>query len=242
MAEKEKKDQETSEEKSKQSKKSDSPLMTYVIVAVGALAVTIASMMALVQPPASNEAGDDEEYASDEYEESGEDSDKADKAEMNVEDIFSGLADLSFLNDTLFSSPEGSIVNADGTISTNGGTMGAKDSLTATQWIEKEKKALALEKTAQDRRERELNLREREIDQKLTKFQQIEASKYNDLAKLYDGMKPEQVARLIIKLDDKTIVAILPRMKRANASKILGLMPPERGARISREMIAYSGK
>ena len=236
MVEEEKKDQETSEQKPRKSK---SPLMTYVIVAVGALVITIGSMLALIKPPAANEADDDDGYASDEYEESGVDSDEED---MDVEDIFSGLADLSFLEATPFSNHEESIVNEDGSISSNGEMINEKDTLTAEQWIEREKKTLAAEKVAQDRRERELNLRERDIDQKLTKLQQIKASKYNDLAKLYDGMKPEQVARLIIKLDNKTIVAILPRMKRANASKILGLMPPERGARISREMIAYSGK
>lgn len=236
MIEEEKKDQETSEQKPK---KSNSPLMTYVIIAVGTLAITIGSMLALIKPPVANEAGDDDGYASDEYEEAGEDSDKED---MEVEDIFSGLADLSFLEATPFSNPKETIVNEDGSISSNGEMVNEKDTLTAEQWIEREKNTLATEKAAQDRRERELNLRERDIDQKLTKLQQIEASKYNDLAKLYDGMKPEQVARLIIKLDNKTIVAILPRMKRANASKILGLLPPERGARISREMIAYSGK
>ena len=213
MAEEEKKDQETPEKKTKKSK---SPLMTYVIVAVGTLAVTIGSMLALVKPPEANEVGDEDEYASEEYEESDEDSDKED---TDVEDIFSGLADLSFLDDTLFSKPEGSLVNEDGSISSNGAKMGEKDTLTAAQWFEREKKILADERAALDRRERELKMREREIDKKLTKFQHIEASKYNDLAKLYDGMKPEQVARLIIKLDNKTIVAILPRMKRANASR-----------------------
>ncbi|MCH6559503.1 hypothetical protein IH799_04000 [candidate division KSB1 bacterium] len=73
MVEEEKKDQEISEQKTKNSK---SPLMTYVIVAVGALAVTIGSMLAIVKPPAATEVGDEDEYASHEYEESEKDSDK----------------------------------------------------------------------------------------------------------------------------------------------------------------------
>ena len=116
------------------------------------------------------------------------------------------------------------------------------DSLAAVDWLEKEKKRLAKWEKDLKSKAKKLEAREREVNKKLKQIDQAKASRLTALAKLYDSMKQDQVARMLVKLDDETIVSILPRMKTANASKVLGLLPPDRGARISRKMITLSNK
>jgi flagellar motility protein MotE (MotC chaperone) len=53
-------------------------------------------------------------------------------------------------------------------------------------------------------------------------------------------MEPRAVAKLMANLDDETIVSILPRMKSKNASAVLALLPPQRGARLSKQMITIA--
>ncbi len=53
----------------------------------------------------------------------------------------------------------------------------------------------------------------------------------------YDGMKAQDIAKLFANLSDDVIISLIPRMKPANASKILALLPPKRAARLSTKMI-----
>jgi flagellar motility protein MotE (MotC chaperone) len=50
-------------------------------------------------------------------------------------------------------------------------------------------------------------------------------------------MDARTVANMMANLDDTTIVSLLPRMKQKNASQVLGLMPPQRAAKLSKQMI-----
>jgi flagellar motility protein MotE (MotC chaperone) len=88
-----------------------------------------------------------------------------------------------------------------------------------------------------DKREKELEKLEYKVNQGLMKIGQAESARIINLARLYDGMKPEAVAQLFANLSDEVILSLLPRMKSANAAKILALMPPKRAARISTQMI-----
>lgn len=107
-------------------------------------------------------------------------------------------------------------------------------------WIEKEKKRLAtLEKALNEKAER-LEALDRSITQKLKRAEAIESERVASLARLYDGMKPEESAPVIFRLADTTIIKILPRMKSQNAAKVLALLPPEMSARLSRQMITLS--
>ena len=240
--------------------KPKSDMMMYIIVGVGALVVTMGVMLGLV-------SGGHKPVA-----ESSEDSQAEGTAEQAAEptedpetpDIFSELEDLSFLADTGFGelsdSPEERLAaskksrksghgktgksNQGNAEATAGGAsqMNADDSLAALSWLEAEKKKLKESNKALDEKARRLEALERSVNQKLTKIDQAEAARLNGLAKLYNGMKADKVAKMMVKLDDKTIVAILPRMKSAQAAKILGMLPPSRGARISKEMITLSAK
>lgn len=118
-----------------------------------------------------------------------------------------------------------------------GSEMTPEDSVDTLSWIQKEMARLAEEKMLLEKQRKELQAMEYKVDQSLVKIQQAESARIINLARLYDGMKPEQVAKLFGSLDDDVIIAILPRMKPANAAKILAVLPPKRAARISTQMI-----
>ncbi len=116
--------------------------------------------------------------------------------------------------------------------------LNPQDSVDTLSWIEKEMADLALEKNTIAIQRKELEALQYKIDQGLIKIEQAESTRMIKLARLYDGMKANEVTKLFANLSDEMIVSILPRMKAANASKILGLMPPKRAARLSTEMVS----
>ncbi len=118
--------------------------------------------------------------------------------------------------------------------------MSEEDSIDAARWLENEKAALAKREEELAARERELKMLDKKVSQKLLTLEQAEATRINNLAKLYDGMDARSVAALMANLDDKTVVMILPRMKIKNASQVLALLPPKRGAKLSRQMITIA--
>ena len=113
----------------------------------------------------------------------------------------------------------------------------ARESVAALSWINGEKDKLRDKEKALSLREIDLNKKEQEVSRKLIKVEQVTASRITDLAKLYDGMDARTVANMMANLDDTTIVSILPRMKQKNASQVLGLLPPQRAAKLSKQMI-----
>lgn len=118
--------------------------------------------------------------------------------------------------------------------------MSVEDSIEKADWLEQETAKLAERKATLDKRERELKRLDQEVTQKLLKLEQAETARISTLAKLYDGMDPRAVAQLMANLDNETIVSILPRMKIKNASAVLALLPPQRGAKLSKQMITIA--
>jgi len=114
------------------------------------------------------------------------------------------------------------------------------DSTQAVNWIEQEKTRLADREKELDARDKQLNVRESQVKQKMLVLEQAESSRIAKLAKLYDGMDANVVAKLVANLDDETVVALLPRMNTKNASAVMGLMPPVRAARLSKQMITIA--
>jgi len=115
--------------------------------------------------------------------------------------------------------------------------MTPQDSVDTLNWLDKELAKLDESKANSAKQIKKLKALEYKIDQALIKIEQAESSRIINLARLYDGMRPEQVGKLFENLSDKAIMAILPRMKSANAAKIMAIMPPKRAARISTKMI-----
>lgn len=122
------------------------------------------------------------------------------------------------------------------------GRMTKEDSLQQVNWLEKEKAALAGREKDLNTRQKELDRLEKEVNKKLLNLEQVESARTAQLAKLYDGMDARSVAQLMANLDDKTVVSILPRMKLKNASAVLQLLPAQRAAKLSKEMITIADK
>lgn len=120
--------------------------------------------------------------------------------------------------------------------------MSAEDSIDAARWLEGEKAALDLREKDLAGRERELKVLDKKVSQKLLTLDQARTNRVSSLAKLYDGMDSRSVAALMANLDDATVVSILPRMKTKNASQVLALFPPKRGANLSKQMITIAEK
>jgi len=119
--------------------------------------------------------------------------------------------------------------------------MTAEDSLEEVNWLDKEKATLASRQSVLDKRQKELEALDRSVSQKLTTLEQAESTRISQLARLYDGMDPRSIAKLVANLDNATVVAILPRMKPKNASQVLALMPPKRAAALSKQLITIAG-
>ena len=120
--------------------------------------------------------------------------------------------------------------------------LSSEDSIEQVNWLESEKTRLAEWETKLNARQRELDITDKKVSQKLLKIEQAESAKVSNLAKLYDGMDPRAIAKVMANLDDATVVSILPRMKLKNASAVLSLMPAKRGARLSKKMITIAEK
>lgn len=118
--------------------------------------------------------------------------------------------------------------------------MTEEDSVTAAKWLETEKAKLAQERKVIDERLEELEKQEYRLKQLIAKKNQMQSARVASLARLYDGMKADQVAPLIIKLDEEQAVDILLKMKPGNAAKILGTINADRAARISTRMITLT--
>jgi flagellar motility protein MotE (MotC chaperone) len=54
------------------------------------------------------------------------------------------------------------------------------------------------------------------------------------MARLFDGMKPEDAARIMKDLGDEHVKQILLSVKKRQAAKILSALDPDRAARILR--------
>lgn len=147
----------------------------------------------------------------------------------------------------------------------DGDATGVADSLANGDYVSAYGKAAAAVEAAQeanaidtvaelaqlDKRKRELDAKEQDIAKQKQELEQLRAQietlmdkkeavaeeKLAYVAKLLDGMKPDEMSGLISNLDNPTIMAVLPRMKPQTASRVLATLPPERAAKITMELI-----
>jgi len=118
--------------------------------------------------------------------------------------------------------------------------MNAADSLKKLSWLKQEEARLTARADSLNAREKQMNVRESKIQQGIARLEQAESTRITKLAGLYDNMDATAVAKLLANLDDATVVALLPRMKPKNASNVLGLMPPARAAKLSKDMVTIA--
>lgn len=114
---------------------------------------------------------------------------------------------------------------------------GGIDTLGALSELDQRHKEIAAEEAKLDADRKELAALKAEVEQFLAQKKAIAGEKVLYLAKLLDGMKQEELGGLMVKLDDKTILAVLPSLKPQTASKVLALLPPERAAQLSTQLL-----
>lgn len=118
--------------------------------------------------------------------------------------------------------------------------LAQEDSVAMTTWLEAEKNKIAAERADLEALKKTIEAREYHLRHLIAQVDQIQATRITALAKLYDGMKPAQVAPLISKLSDEQAVQVLMNMKTASAAKILGALNADRAARISANMLTFN--
>jgi len=74
--------------------------------------------------------------------------------------------------------------------------------------------------------------------EKLAKIaKQEEAKRITKLARLYNGMKPDEAVPILNQLDDATVIAILNKMEEDQVSKIMAQLDPKRAARLTENIL-----
>jgi flagellar motility protein MotE (MotC chaperone) len=122
---------------------------------------------------------------------------------------------------------------------TAGAASGSSDT---ANWIQRETARIDTARTELEKQQKALEALDNKVNQSLIKLGQAQSARVISLARLYDGMRPDEVAKLFENLDDSLVVAILPRMKPVNAAKLLALLPPKRAAAISTQLITVAGE
>jgi len=107
-------------------------------------------------------------------------------------------------------------------------------------WIDEQKAKIQEDRTVVEVQRRELELLKIEVGNLLKQKKAFEDERIGKLAKIYDGMKAQEVAAMMNNLDDDTVVAVLLKMSTRNAAKVLGLLNAERAARISNKLMALT--
>ena len=83
-------------------------------------------------------------------------------------------------------------------------------------------------------------LTKEEIEKKQKEAEAAERKRVSKLARVYNEMKPEAAAGIMVDLDDEIAIAVLQKMDESQAAKVLAALDPGQSARLTRSI--YSGK
>ena len=83
-------------------------------------------------------------------------------------------------------------------------------------------------------------LTKEEIEKKQKEAEAAERKRVSKLARVYNEMKPEAAADIMVDLDDEIAIAVLQKMDESQAAKVLAALDPSQSARLTRSI--YSGK
>jgi flagellar motility protein MotE (MotC chaperone) len=118
------------------------------------------------------------------------------------------------------------------------GETSYEDSIQASAWIARERERIAREDAEVTAKKRELLTLKKDLEQLLGKVQEARSERIAMMAKLYDNMESEAVAKQIANMDDRTVVMLLPQMNTRTAAKIMALIEPKRAAAITTKLLA----
>ena len=83
-------------------------------------------------------------------------------------------------------------------------------------------------------------LTQEEIEKQQKEEEAAERKRVSKLARLYNEMKPEAAADIMVDLDDEIAVAVLQKMDESQAAKVLAALDPGQSARLTRSI--YTGR
>ncbi len=238
--------------------KKKSPLM-FILVGVGAVAlIAIAAFGTLVlvggdapaesstEATSSHDSDDSHDNAGDEdHDEASEPTVAHDDLDIREDELDNLLLDIDtagLLDEVVENLAILDVANDDDALGLESPKMSESDSIAAAEWLATEEVRLAKWESTLNDRESKLSQREKDVSLKLARLEQAEAARIQQLAKMYNDMDPTAVARLMANLDNETVVAVLPRMKQKNAAAVLTLLPPVRGAKLSKMLITLAGE
>jgi flagellar motility protein MotE (MotC chaperone) len=81
-----------------------------------------------------------------------------------------------------------------------------------------------------------------EIGELIAAKEAFEEKRFEHLVKVYEGMKPEEVASLIQRLNEDMAVKLFYQMKKKKVSQILGFLHPDLAVRLSERLAALEQK
>jgi len=103
--------------------------------------------------------------------------------------------------------------------------------------IQRERRSLEVLRGELDQRIDKLSRLQKDLDQRLAIEDKQNQERIQNLVKIYQGMKPEQISALLWKLDEDIRYQVLERLKNKTISKILTLIPPEQAAEVTRRLL-----
>ncbi len=223
-------------------------MLKYVLFGVGGLvlmgAVIFVTLMFLGDKKTDTAESQTPEAETETVAEQPHDSTAPEQASVDssvTEDMLDSLGEIPDPIEQLVQNIDLMNAEADSANAQQASTAAREDSLKNVTWLDKQKAELAQRESAIAARQKELDELDRNVSKKVMRLEQSLADRVANLAKLYDGMEPEAVAKLAENLDDSLVVAIIPRMKQKNASQLLSLMPPQRAAKLSKQIITLAG-
>jgi flagellar motility protein MotE (MotC chaperone) len=124
---------------------------------------------------------------------------------------------------------------------TKDSTLSEEDSIEQVKWYQAQKEEIEREwLRLQAERAKLENLRA-ETKALIEQRRNLEQTNIANLAKLFDTMKPEEVAAIMENISDAKVGLILQRMRKQNGAEVMAELPSERAAQITMQMIDLDG-
>mgnify|MGYP006287027099 CR=1 FL=1 len=120
-------------------------------------------------------------------------------------------------------------------------TLSEEDSVEQVKWYKAQKEEIEREwLRVQAERAKLENLRA-QTKALIEQRRNLEQTNIANLAKLFDTMKPEEVAAIMENISDAKVGLILQRMRKQNGAEVMAELPSERAAQITMFMIDLDG-
>ncbi|MBM4285474.1 MAG: hypothetical protein FJ128_09525 [Deltaproteobacteria bacterium] len=117
--------------------------------------------------------------------------------------------------------------------------------------VEKERQALFSREVALTTREEQLKVLAREVEERLRELKalqqhlrdsleeetRLQSDHNRHLVATLEAMPPDRAGKVLEKMDDDSAVQLLRRLKGKEAGAILGLLPPDKAARLSHRLL-----